>query len=199
MTSSSPSKLAQVRRKPYRARYDHESIHAVLDEAYVSHVATVRDGLPVVLPMAHARLGDQLILHGSPAAGLFRDVRRGSRVCVTTTLLDGLVLGRAARVHSMNYRSVTIHGEAAAITDSDEALEAFRALIEHVEPGRWEKVRRPTRDEIRETGLWRVPIVEASLKSRTGGVLGEEADRDWPVWAGHIPARLSFGEPVPAP
>lgn len=196
-TPSHPSRLVRVRRKPERARYDLEAVHAVLDEAYVSHVATIRDGMPVVLPMAHARLGDQLILHGSAAAGLFRDLRRGGRVCVTTTLTDGLVLGRAARFHSMNYRSVTIHGEATAITEKAEALAALRALVEHATPGRWDQVRHPTDDEIRETGLWRVPIDNASMKARAGSPLDENADRDWPVWAGHVPVRLSFAEPVP--
>lgn len=193
-----PSGLARVRRKPERARYDREAVHAVLDESYFSHVATVRDGLPVVLPMAHARLGEQLILHGSPAAGLFRDMRHGSRVCVTTTLLDGLVLGRAARTHSMNYRSATIHGEAVAITEPGEALAAFRALIEHVAPGRWARIRQPTADEVRETGLWRVQIAEASVKTRAGDPVDIEADLGWPVWAGQIPARQVLGEPVSA-
>lgn len=170
----------------------------MLDEAYVSHVATIRDGLPVVLPMAHARLGDQLILHGSAAAGLFRDLRRGAQVCVTTTLMDGLVFGRAARFHSMNYRSVTVHGEAVAITEPAEALAALRALVEHATPGRWAEVRHPTEEELRETGLWRVPIDNASMKARAGSPLDEGTNTTQLVWTGYVPVRLSFGEPVPA-
>ena len=110
---SEPAALARVRRKPERAHYDPLSVHAVLDAAPFCHVATVRARRPVVLPMAHGRIGSTLILHGSPAAGLFRDTRRGSPVCVTATLFEGLVLSRSARYHSMNYRSVTVHGRPA--------------------------------------------------------------------------------------
>ncbi len=154
-------RLAQVRRKPDRARYDSAAVHEVLDATPFCHVGTVRDGRPVVLPMVHARLGHTLVLHGSPAAGLFRDTRRGSPVCVTATLLDGLVLARSARNHSVNYRSATVHGHAAAVTETDEAVAAMRALIEHLTPGRWAQLRPLTSDDIRETGLWRVTIEEA--------------------------------------
>jgi hypothetical protein len=173
-------------------------VHAVLDAAPFSHVATVRQGCPVVLPMAHGRLAGSLVLHGSPAAGLFRGGRQGMPVCVTATLFDGLVFGRSARNHSMNYRSVTIHGHAAAITDPDQIIEGLRAVVEHLTPGRWDQVRKPTSTEIRETALWSVAIGEASVKSRTGSTLDPDADRTWPVWAGHIPAQLIFGRPVPA-
>ena len=137
---------AKVRRKPERARYDAAAVHAVLDAAPFCHVATVRDGRPVALPMVHARRGGTLMLHGSAAAGLFRDMRRASPVCVTATLFDGLVLARSARNHSVNYRSVTVHGDATLVTDPDEVLLGMRALIEHVAPGRWEQVRRPEPD-----------------------------------------------------
>src|SRR5262249_60052904 len=149
--------IGRVRRKPDRARYDAEAVHAVLDAAPFCHVATVRHGRPVVLPMAHARVGDTLVLHGSAAAGLFRDMRRASAVCVTATLFDGLVLARSARNHSVNYRSVTVHGHATEVTETDEAVAAMRALIEHLTPGRWDQLRPLTSDDIRETGLWRAP------------------------------------------
>ena len=189
---------AKVRRKPERARYDAAAVHAVLDAAPFCHVATVRDGRPVALPMAHARRGGTLMLHGSAAAGLFRDMRRASPVCVTATLFDGLVLARSARNHSVNYRSVTVHGDATLVTDPDEVLLGMRALIEHVAPGRWEQVRRPEPDELRETALWQVPIEEASVKARSGTTIDPESDFGVPVWAGEIPARLVFGAPVPA-
>lgn len=192
------SGLARVRRKPERARYDTAAVHAVLDAAPFSHVATVRNGRPVALPMAHARLGEAVILHGSPAAGLFRDARRGSPVCVTATLLDGLVLGRSARNHSMNFRSVAVHGHAIAITEPAEIMAGLQALIEHLIPGRWEQVRKPTSAEIRETALWQVAIDEASVKTRSGSTLDPDSDRIVPVWAGHLPAHLIFGPPVPA-
>lgn len=193
-----PSRLARVRRKPDRARYDMPEVHAVLDAAPFCHVATIRDGRPVVLPMAHGRLGDILILHGSPAAGLFRDARTCSPVCVTATLLDGLVFARSARNHSMNYRSVTIHGHATPVNELGDIFAGLRAVVDHVAHGRWEQVRKPTAAELRETALWQVPIEAASVKSRGGSTLDPECDRSLPVWAGHIPARLTFGEPVPA-
>jgi uncharacterized protein len=192
------SDIARVRRKPDRARYDAEAVHAVLDAAPFCHVATVRHGRPVVLPMAHARLGDALVLHGSAAAGLFRDMRGGSPVCVTATLFDGLVLARSARNHSVNYRSVTVHGDATEITDPDEMITGLRALVEHIAPGRWEQVRQPVRAELRDTGLWRVPIAEASVKARCGSAIDPRSDVAVPVWAGHVPAGLVFSPPVPA-
>jgi uncharacterized protein len=192
------AQLARVRRKPGRARYDTAAVHAVLDAAPFSHVATVRHGHPVVLPMAHARLAGTLILHGSPAAGLFRDARRGSPVCVTATLFDGLVLGRSARSHSMNYRSVTIHGHATAVTEPGQIIAGLQALVEHLTPGRWEQVRKPTSAELRETALWQVPITMASVKARSGSTLDPASDRNFPVWAGHVPAQLTYGHPIPA-
>jgi nitroimidazol reductase NimA-like FMN-containing flavoprotein (pyridoxamine 5'-phosphate oxidase superfamily) len=193
-----PPRLARVRRKPGRARYDMPEVHAVLDAAPFCHVATIRDGRPVVLPMAHGRLGDILILHGSPAAGLFRDARSGSPVCVTATLLDGLVFARSARNHSMNYRSVTIHGHATPVSKPGEIFAGLRAVVDHVAQGRWEQVRKPTAAELHETALWQVPIEAASVKSRSGSTLDPQCDQRLPVWAGHIPAELTFGEPIPA-
>jgi uncharacterized protein len=194
-----PTPLSRVRRLPERARYDTAAVYAVLDAAPFCHVATVRHGRPVVLPMAHGRIGDRLVLHGSAAAGLFRDMRRASPVCVTATLFDGLVLGRSARNHSMNYRCATVHGEATVITEPEHVMAAFRALVEHLTPGRWEEIRTPTDAEIRETGLWQVAIADASVKIRTGSTREPAADRGLPVWAGHIPARVTYGQPVPAP
>jgi uncharacterized protein len=196
--SAQVSRLARVRRRPERARYDMAAVHAVLDAAPFCHVATVRSGRPVVLPMAHARVGGTVVLHGSPAAGLLRDARRGSAVCLTATLLDGLVLARSATNHSMNYRSVTVHGHAVEVTDNEEVTAAMRALVEHLVPGRWQEVRKPTADELRKTALWRVEIEDASVKARTGPSVEPENDTALPVWAGVVPAALAFGPPVPA-
>jgi len=194
-----PSARVRVRRKPGRACYEVSAACAIFDEAPFSHVATVRGGRPVVLPMAHGRIGSMLFLHGSPAAGLFRDAAAGSLVCVTATLLDGLVFGRSARNHSMNYRSVTIHGRASPVTEQEQIIEGLRALVEHKAPGRWAEVRKPTSHEISETALWRVPIEEVSVKSRAGSTLDPEDDCALHVWAGHIPAQLTFGHPISAP
>jgi uncharacterized protein len=196
--TGTPSRLVRVRRKPGRARYDAAAVYAVLDTAPFCHVAVIRAGRPVVLPMAHGRLGRLLVLHGSAAAGLFRDAGRGSPVCVTATLFDGLVLGRSARNHSMNYRSVTVHGHATRVTEPGPLLDGLRAITDHVAPGRWAQVRPPTRAELRETALWAVPIEAASVKSRSGSTLDPDDDRGLPVWAGHIPAQLTFGPPIAA-
>jgi uncharacterized protein len=193
-----PSELARVRRRPDRASYDAAAAYAVLDAAPFCHVATVRAGRPVVLPMVHARVDDTLVLHGSVAAGLFRDMRRATGVCVTATLLDGLVLARSARNHSANYRSVTVHGEACEVTDPDEKMTGMRALVEHLAPGRWHQLRKPEPAELRDTALWRVRIAEASVKARSGPPVEPAEDVSWPVWAGQIPASQSFGLPVPA-
>lgn len=193
-----PSSLVRVRRKPDRARYDIPAACAVLDAAPLCHVATVRGGRPVVLPMAHGRIAGTLFLHGSTAAGLFRDAAAGSPACVTATVLDGLVFGRSARNHSMNYRSVTIHACATRVTETEEIIEGLRALVDHLTPGRWDQVRKPTSNEIHETAVWRIPIEDVSVKSRTGSTLDPAADLALPVWAGHIPAQLTFGQPVTA-
>jgi nitroimidazol reductase NimA-like FMN-containing flavoprotein (pyridoxamine 5'-phosphate oxidase superfamily) len=148
--------------------------------------------------MVHARLGDSVVLHGSPAAGLLRDARGGSAVCLTATLLDGLVLARSARRHSVNYRSVTVHGRAAQVTDPEEFVAGMRALIEHFVPGRWEQVRKAVPDDMRDTALWRVTIEDASVKARSGSTVEPDTDLGLPVWAGEVPARLVFGQPVPA-
>lgn len=193
-----PTPLVRVRRKPDRARYDSAAIYAVLDAAPFCHVATIRRGRPVVLPMAFGRAGDLLFLHGSPVAGLFRDTAAGSPVCVTATLLDGLVLARSARNHSMNYRSATVHGDAVRVTDPGQLMAGLRAVTDHLMPGRWAEVREPTGTELRETALWRVAIDAASVKVRTGPTLDPESDWALPAWAGVVPARIAFGQPAEA-
>ncbi|MDQ2810444.1 MAG: pyridoxamine 5'-phosphate oxidase family protein [Actinomycetota bacterium] len=192
------ARLARVHRKPGRARYDTAAVHAVLDAAPYCHLATIRDGRPVVLPIAYGRLGRLLVIHGSAAAGLFRDADRGSPVCVTATLFDGLVLARSARNHSMNYRSVTVHGHAARITEPGKLLAGLQAITDHLTPGRWAQVRKPTHAELRETALWAVPIETASVKSRSGPTLDPGTDRQLPVWAGQVPVQFVFGPPIPA-
>jgi len=190
-----PGRVARVRRKPQRARYDREAVRTMLDAAPFCHVATVREGRPVVLPMAHARVGDALVLHGSAAAGLFRDMGAGSPVCVTATTFDGLVLGASAWHHSMNYRSVTVHGRAARVTGEAELLAGLRALVDHLTPGRWDDVRPPDERDLRETALWRVAIEDASVKVRTGPPVEDGSPGG--VWTGEVPARLAFAAPVP--
>jgi nitroimidazol reductase NimA-like FMN-containing flavoprotein (pyridoxamine 5'-phosphate oxidase superfamily) len=187
----------RVRRVPARASYDRAAIDAILDEALVCHVGFVHEAQPYVLPTTYARVGDALYLHGSAASRMLRGLRDGIPVCVTVTLLDGLVLARSAFHQSMNYRSVVILGVATEVTDEAERLRALEAVVEHVLPGRWREVRQPSAQELRATLVLRLPILEVSAKIRTGGPLDEPEDLGWPCWAGHVPVRLTALTPVP--
>jgi nitroimidazol reductase NimA-like FMN-containing flavoprotein (pyridoxamine 5'-phosphate oxidase superfamily) len=194
-----PSPRSEVRRVPERARYDTEIVHDILDEALVCHVGFVVDGHPVVIPTIHARDGDRLYLHGSPASRMLRTLKRQVDVCVTVTLVDGLVLARSAFHHSMNYRSVVVFGPASEVTGPAEKLAAFRALVDHVAPGRWDDVRAPNEKEIRSTLVLELGLTEASAKVRTGPPIDDEADYTLPVWAGELPLRTVPGAPVDDP
>ena len=186
-----------LRRHPERAA-DLETVHAVLDEALYAHVGVVRNGAAVVLPTIHARVGDELYLHGSPAAGMLRDGRKGIELCVTATILDGLVLAKSVFSHSMNYRSAVVFGTARRVTDPTEKLAGLKAITEHVAPGRWCAARRPTERELRETEVLALPIDECSAKVRFGPPAETPLDVDLDVWSGVIPVTQVLGEPVPA-
>ena len=190
-----PSPRTQVRRAPTRAHYDREEIDAILDEALVCHLGFVQDGQPYVIPTIHARVGDVLYLHGSAASRALR-VAAEQPVCVTVTLVDGLVLARSAFHHSMNYRSVVVLGQP-EVVEGDELDVAFEAIVEHVVPGRWADARPPNDKERRATTALRLPIDEASAKVRPGGVNDDPEDLDVDVWAGVLPVGLTFGAPEP--
>ncbi|GAA2042222.1 pyridoxamine 5'-phosphate oxidase family protein [Catenulispora yoronensis] len=180
-----------------RVDYDRAAVHAVLDEALVCHLAFVLDDAPVVLPTVHARRGDRLYVHGSTGgrmAGL-----DGQRVGVTVTLIDGLILARSWMHHSMAFRSVVVHGRARVVADHTERLEAMRALIEHIAPGRSEESREPTRKELAATAILAVDLEEVSLKARGQHVADDEADLLLSHWAGAIPLTLTAGAANPAP
>lgn len=191
-----PSPRTTVKRRAERGRYDHETVHAILDEAYICHVGFVHDGAPVVLPTMHARIGDRLFIHGSAASRMLRTLAGGVEACVTVTLLDGLVLARSAFHHSMNYRSVVVFGTANVVGDGDEKLAAMRALLERVRPGRWDEARQPNDVELRQTLIIAMPLDEASAKVRTGPPIDDEDDYALGVWAGVVPLRLESGEPI---
>jgi nitroimidazol reductase NimA-like FMN-containing flavoprotein (pyridoxamine 5'-phosphate oxidase superfamily) len=180
-----------------RARYDKETVHQVLDEALVCHLGFVADGAPVVLPTIHARIGDTLYLHGSTGSRPLRGAAEGLAVCVTVTLVDGLILARSAFHHSMNYRSVVVHGTARLVTDPAEKLAAMEAVVEHVVPGRFGDCRPPLAKELAATALLRLDLSEVSAKVRTGGVVDEPEDMDLPYWAGVLPVSPAFAAPVP--
>lgn len=193
--SPAPSDRTRVRRVPKRAAYDRATIHAILDEALVCHVGLVSLDQPFVIPTIHLRLGDELFIHGSVASRLLEQGRGGARLCVTVTLVDGVVLARSAFHHSMNYRSVVILAEARSVTSRDEKLSVFAALVDRFSPGRSAHARPPTELELKATELLALPIAEASAKLRAGGPIDDEADLSLPIWAGVIPLRLQAQAP----
>ena len=186
-----------MRRHPERGAYDRATIDAILDEALICHVGFVHDGQPYVIPTIHARDGDTLYLHGSPGSRMLRDLKEGIDVCVTVTLLDGLVLARSVYNHSMNYRSVVVLGRAHEVSDRDEKLHGMRAVVEHVVPGRWDDARRPSDGEIDGTTILALPLDEVSAKVRSGPSNDFDDDLELPVWAGVLPLALVAGEPQP--
>lgn len=188
----------RVRRHPERASYDEAAVHAVVDEAMWCHVGVVREGNPVVLPTIHARIGSTVYLHGSPAAGHLRDGRRGVPLCATFTIVDGLVLTRSARNHSMNYRSAVVFGHAVKVTDWDEKWTALEAVTNKIAPGRWAEVQQPDDAAMREVEVLALSIEEASAKTRVGLPPVDETGGASSAWAGVVPLVTSFGAPVPA-
>jgi nitroimidazol reductase NimA-like FMN-containing flavoprotein (pyridoxamine 5'-phosphate oxidase superfamily) len=194
-----PTPRTTVKRLAQRGVYEHAAVLAILDEGLVCHLGFVVDAQPFVLPTAYARIGDQLYVHGSPSNRMLRTGKSGIGLCVTVTLLDGVVLARSAFHHSMNYRSVVLLGTATEVDDPAEKRAAFRALVEHVAPGRYAAVRPPTDDEVTGTLVLRLPIDEGSAKVRTGPPIDDEDDYGWPVWAGVIPLALRTGAPIPDP
>ena len=199
MPITGPTPRTTVKRRAQRGVYEHATVLRILDEGLVCHMAFVVDGQPFVLPTAYARIDDHLYLHGSPSNRMLRTGKSGLGLCVTVTLLDGLVLARSAFHHSMNYRSVVLLGTATEVDDPGEKRAAFRALVEHVAPGRYPSVRPPTDDEIKGTLVLRLPIEEGSAKIRSGPPIDDDADYAWPVWAGVIPLAVRPGAPVADP
>jgi nitroimidazol reductase NimA-like FMN-containing flavoprotein (pyridoxamine 5'-phosphate oxidase superfamily) len=195
-----PSERVRLRRKRERGDYDRATIDAILDEALIAHLGIVDEsGQPFVIPTLHARRDDLVYLHGSTASRALRTLRDGAPACLTVSLLDGLVLARAAMHHSANYRSVMLLGEARAIEDDEEKLVALEAIVEHIVPGRWAEARQPSENELKATSVLALPIEEASAKVRTGPPLDDEPDYALPVWAGVIPIASEPAAPVPDP
>jgi nitroimidazol reductase NimA-like FMN-containing flavoprotein (pyridoxamine 5'-phosphate oxidase superfamily) len=192
-----PSVRSTVRRLAELAAYDPETIASVLDAGLVAHVGIHYQGAPVVIPMAYARVGDTMYVHGSTASRMMRALKTGDAVCVTVTLIDGIVLARSAFNMSMNYRAVVVHGHARLVTDPEERMTAFRAIMDHYVPGHWDEVRAPNDQELRQTLVTALPLDEASAKVSTGPPDDEEADLELRVWAGEIPIRTVAGTPVP--
>lgn len=202
--SSSPTPPAsdrvRLRRKRERGSHDRKVIDAILDEGLVAHLGIVEeDGQPLVIPTLHARRGDLVYCHGSVASRTLRMLAAGAPVCLTVSLLDGLVLARSAMHHSANYRSAMLVGKASCVEDPAEKRAAMEAVIEHIVPGRWREVRAPTDNELKATSVLAIPIEEASAKARTGGPVDDEEDYALRAWAGVIPLSAQAGAPTPDP
>lgn len=198
-STPSPTPRTRVVREPQRAVYDRDAVNQILDEAFLCHVGFVADGQPYVIPTSYGRDGDTLYIHGSAASRMLRNLDKGVPVCITVTLLDGLVLARSVFNHSMNYRSVVVLGNAVLVDDPKEKLEALRLLSEHILPGRWEDARRPNEKELKATSVLRLPINEFSAKVRQGPPIDDEPDYEFPTWAGVIPLETVAGTPINDP
>jgi uncharacterized protein len=186
-------------RLPKRGDYSEATIHSILDAGFLCHVGFVIDGQPVVIPTSYGRTGDTLYVHGSAASRMLRTMASGVEVCVTVTLIDGLVLARSAFHHSMNYRSVVLFGTATLVEAAEEKTAALRAISEQIVPGRWDDVRWPTEQELKATKVLALPISEASAKVRTGPPLDDEEDYAMKVWAGILPFHVHPEAPLPDP
>lgn len=198
MEQPPPTDRTRVKQIPNRGRYDRETIHMILDEGLVAHVGFVDGDQPFVIPMGYGRMGDEVVIHGAQESRIAQVVRRGKPLCVTVTLIDGLVLAKSALHHSMNYRSVVVLGVAREIVENGEKMAALRCLVEHIVPGRWGETRAPNETELNATAVFTLPLTEASAKSRTGSAVDARADLELPFWAGEIPLRTTVLKPVPA-
>jgi nitroimidazol reductase NimA-like FMN-containing flavoprotein (pyridoxamine 5'-phosphate oxidase superfamily) len=199
-TGAAPTPRTQVRRLPELGAYDRATIHAILDEALVCHLGFVHDDQPFVIPTLHARIGEDVYVHGSAASRTLRTLASPTGVCLTVTLIDGLVLARSVFEHSVNYRSVVILGEATMVETPGEKLRVLEAFTEQLIPGRWADARQPTEQELKATTVLRLPLDECSAKVNDGPPDdGESEDALLDIWAGNIPFRIVPQPPVPDP
>jgi nitroimidazol reductase NimA-like FMN-containing flavoprotein (pyridoxamine 5'-phosphate oxidase superfamily) len=195
----SQTERTTLKRLPKRGSYDRELVYGILDEGLVCHVGFTVAGQPVVIPTGYVRIDDKLYIHGSQISRMLRTLSSGIDVCVAVTLIDGLVLARSAFHHSINYRSVVMFGAASMIEDREAKLAALFAFSEHVVPGRWEDVRKPTEPELKATTVLSLPLLEVSAKVRSGPPIDDEEDYALNVWAGVLPLKLAAGEPISDP
>lgn len=208
MSEFTKTSLNQINRLPKRGEYDRAAIYRILDEGLICHVGFLEGDQPFIIPTIHARVGDSLVLHGAKASRMLKHAQAGHAMCVTVTLVDGLVLARAVFHHSINYRSVVLFGRGEMIEAEEEKLRALEAVTEHIMPGRWQEARQPNRQELAATTVVKIPIDSASAKIRVGPPGDDEEDYALPIWAGVLPfqqqtlrpvndPRLNDGIPVP--
>jgi len=198
-----PTPRTRVVREAHRAAYDRETVYQILDEGFLCHIGFAVDGQPYVIPTSYGRKDASLYIHGSAASRMLRQMQKkddqtkeAAQVCITVTLLDGLVLARSVFNHSMNYRSVVILGKATLVDDPQEKLAALRVLSEHILPGRWDDSRQPSDRELKQTSVLRVPIEEFSAKVRQGPAVDDKEDYSFPTWAGVVPLEMVAGTPI---
>jgi hypothetical protein len=199
MENFQPTANTTLKRLPARGAFERDTVNAILDAAFICHVGFVVNGQPFVIPTSYARIGDELFIHGSAASRMLRNLSEGIPVCVTVTLLDGLVLARSAFHHSINYRSVMVFGTAQLVTDEQAKFDALKAFTEHIIPGRWPEIRGPNAQELKATTVLALPLREASAKIRTGPPKDDNEDMAIPVWAGVLPLTVTPGEPMADP
>jgi len=193
------TKTTRVKRLAKRGAYDHETVHAILDEATLCHVSVVVEGRPRVLPTLVWRIGNRLYIHGARKNGLFQAMRDGAEAAVAVTLMDGWVLARSAFHHSVNYRSVMAVGHFTEVTSPDEQMASYQAMMDKIHPGRWDQVRWPSEIELKQTAIMAMELVEVSAKVRTGPPVDDAEDYALPVWAGVVPLSLERGQPIDDP
>ncbi|HEY6660039.1 MAG TPA: GNAT family N-acetyltransferase [Pyrinomonadaceae bacterium] len=194
-----PTARTTLKRLPKRGVFERQRIYEILDEGFVCHLGFSIDQRPFVIPTAYGRLDDTLFIHGSAASRTLRALAGGIEVCITVTLVDGLVLARSAFHHSMNYRSVMVFGTASVVEDPEEKMRALRAFSDHVLPQRWNDVREPNESELRKTLVLRLRLEEASAKVRSGPPLDDDVDYLLPTWAGEVPLKVVAQNPVADP
>ena len=199
MSDFEPTTQNRIRRIPERGHYDKAVIYPIIDEALICHVGFVEDGVPYVIPTIHARSGDKLVFHGAKASRMMKQIASGATICVTFTLLDGLVLARSTFHHSMNYRSAVVFGRGRPLTDETEKMAALEVLTEHLAHGRWQDSRRPNAKELNATAMAELTIESASAKIRTGPPGDDEEDYALPIWAGILPIQQQYLPPIDDP
>ena len=197
--STLKTERTRVRRIPDRGHYDKKTIYPIIDEALYCHVGINHNGSPVVIPTIHARINNTLYIHGSAASRLLQSIQEDASLCVTISLIDGIVLARSAFHHSLNYRSVVVFGQGVIVNDFQEKWDALKAVSDHLVPKRWEDVREPNQKELDATTVVSISLEEASAKVRSGPPGDDDADYALPIWAGVLPTELKKGTLIPDP
>jgi nitroimidazol reductase NimA-like FMN-containing flavoprotein (pyridoxamine 5'-phosphate oxidase superfamily) len=192
-----PTNKTKVKRAPKRGFYDKEIVFKILDNNFICQVAFVYDGYPVIIPTIYGRDKEWIYIHGATVSRMLVELEKGLPISINITQTDGIVLARSAFHHSLNYHSVTIFGDAILVSNEDERNKALKIISDQIIPNRWDEVRLPNEKELKATKILKIPITEASAKIRTGPPIDDQSDYDLPIWAGVIPLKTVFGNPIP--